>query len=171
MAGIMVRRTDGNRMYGFYRAQLHEKLADVVNFARQLFRCTGQRRVAQQMAIVFQHGAATGSVDDDRIDSIHLLAEYVGKGCTIRLSKLPGWNFLAGMIMDGAAAMLVAGHQHFATVVLQDADRGQVGFGENRVGDTSGKEGYTGSFLSLSGKNFLELPIMWFKRGQQLVHL
>ena len=64
------------------------------------------------MAVIFEHRAAAGHVDDHRVDIVGFKCFHVLVG------HLSGRFARSGMKMDRSAALLLARHEHVAPVLL-----------------------------------------------------
>src|SRR5262245_18712124 len=127
MASVVIRGSDGQRVFRWDETELVEELADVLHFGGE--RGVGRRSsplgaltrprspalsygeseiTVPVMAIILQHRSTAGHVDDDRV---HVLA-IIGR--EVRVSHDAGQWLVARMEMDRAAADLPARHDHVA---------------------------------------------------------
>lgn len=145
MAGVVVGRSHRQGMLRANGSQFDQEFRNVFDFVSEGFSQFCRGRAVQQMPVVFEHGAATGSVDDDRIDGTG------SKKMAIFLGESLGRLLLACMVMKSAAADLRTGYPNVAAVFLQNAGRRPIGLRKDGVRDAAGEKSDAGSPLSFGG--------------------
>ena len=124
--------------------QVVEELADVLHLGGQLFPLR-LFLVVPVVAVLFEHGTATGHVDH------HGVHVQRGEGFQVPVGQLSGRFTLAAVIVDRSAADLVLRDDYVAPVMLQHAHRGPMHVGEHYLGHAAGKQGHAGAASSQGG--------------------
>jgi hypothetical protein len=117
------------------QAELIEELADVLDLGGKplalVLPC-----VVPVMAVVLEHAAAAGDVDEDRIDPVRV------KGGDVLVGQLPRRLARPGVEMDRPAAALSLRHDDVATVFLEHAGGRPIGLAKHHVANAAGEQGH-----------------------------
>ena len=138
----MIRSLHSDFALGSNRPQCRQEFRDVLDFRGELFQrgrrhLVPRRQFGRHMAIVFQHRATTGDIDNHRINAIEI------KRGGIRLRKFQRRCTCSAVIMNRPAAGLITGNHHVAAIRLQHPGRCPVHVMKHRIGHTTGEQGDT----------------------------
>lgn len=151
MAGILISDTVAKWMELGGEAERGKKLRDVAGFCgkRESLRMLGL--VARKKMMVFlERGTAAGGVGDDCVDF------FEWKSGEIVSSELARGFPKAGVRGKRAAAKLILGNNHFASIGGEHPDGGFVKIGKRDVGNAAGEKGHACTALPHGWKGFAE---------------
>lgn len=156
MARVLVSDAQGNIAHRSGEAQISKKFRDIKDVARKLdgvaIRAAGGVvRTAEKMWVFLQSRAAAGGVGKNRVKII---------GCkrgAVFLSEIAGDVADSSVRRKRPAADLAGGDDDFASVGLQNANRGAIQIRERDLSNAAREEGDTRTASSLRGKVLAKL--------------
>ncbi len=126
------------------------------------------RRVVQQVAVILEHRAAAGGVDDDRVDvrvELRPNAAQFGRG------ELPGPAPPGRRDSAARRSRPGARHPHLAAVLLQHLGGRHGRLREEGVGGAADEQGDARPPRPLGRQHLRQLAVVRLQRRQHLLHL
>ena len=169
MTSVVIGRSEFDFTSWLDRAERHQELGHVLNLVSKLVeplprRIVGWRKLVSDVAVIFQHRATAGDVDDDGIDVVD-----VERGGVL-LSELQGRFAGSAVIVDRSAADLIARHDNLTAVVLQHARGRPIRRPEHRVRYAAGEKCDSCAALADRRQHFRQLRRRRRQRRQQRLH-